>query len=185
MCPEGGGGVNIPYLASRINQKCPRHCEYEYTLKTILSHDDWQYMEKCYSHNTPGGHNNTWINPLNDFETSLIECVSLVGIPHHVSLWRFKFRKGSGGGRVSEQVEVRGSIPGLATWISEIGYLLLPKSVYGWNTAKATWILNTTNQPTNQIPERGPRIVWQYPQTTIGIPWWQFDTFHVYNIVPL
>ena len=46
--------------------------------------------------------------------------------------------------------EVRGSIPGLAATISETGYLLFFKSWYGWNTAKATQILHTTNQPTNQ-----------------------------------
>ena len=37
----------------------------------------------------------------------------------------FDILVGSGGGRVVKLL-VRGSIPGLATWISEIGYLLLP-----------------------------------------------------------
>ena len=41
--------------------------------------------------------------------------------------------------------EVRGSIPGLASWISEIGNLLLPSRD---NAAIATLILDTTNKPT-------------------------------------
>ena len=56
--------------------------------------------------------------------------------------------KGGGGGMgkaavaewlsswLAEQ-EVRGSIPRLATQISEIRYLLASKSRYGWNTAKS------------------------------------------------
>ena len=55
-------------------------------------------------------------------------------------LFYFQF----GGAAVAEwlsswlaEQEVRGLIPRLATWISEIDYLPL-SSRYGWNTAKAT-----------------------------------------------
>ena len=45
--------------------------------------------------------------------------------------------------------KVRGSIPGLAATISEIGYRLLPiRDMTKINTALATLIPNTTSQPT-------------------------------------
>ena len=45
--------------------------------------------------------------------------------------------------------EVRGSIPGLATWIFRDWLSPASKSRYDWNIAKATVILNTTNPPTS------------------------------------
>ena len=45
--------------------------------------------------------------------------------------------------------EDRGSIPGLATWIFRDWLSPASKSRYGWKIAKSTWILKTTNQPTN------------------------------------
>ena len=43
--------------------------------------------------------------------------------------------------------EVRGSIPGLATWIFRDWLSPASKSRYGWKIAKSTLILKTTNQP--------------------------------------
>ena len=47
--------------------------------------------------------------------------------------------------------EVRGSIPGLATWISEIGYLLLPSVDMAEIPLKRR---NSSIQPTNQLMNR-------------------------------
>ena len=44
--------------------------------------------------------------------------------------------------------EVRGSIPGLATWIFRDWLSPASKSRYGWKIAKSTLILKTTNLPT-------------------------------------
>ena len=43
--------------------------------------------------------------------------------------------------------EVRGWIPGLATWIFRDWLSPTSKSRYGWKIAKSTFILKTTNQP--------------------------------------
>ena len=46
-----------------------------------------------------------------------------------------------------KEQEVRGSIPGLATWISEIGYLLLPsRDMAEIPLFKATYSIQPTNQ---------------------------------------
>ena len=65
--------------------------------------------------------------------------------------WRFAFF-GVLGAAVAEWLssllagqEDRGSIPGLATWIFRDWLSPASKSRYGWNTTKATQILNTTN----------------------------------------
>ena len=51
--------------------------------------------------------------------------------------------------RLTEQ-EVRGSIPDLATWISEIGNLLLPSRGMAEIPLKRRLYLQLYNQPTNQ-----------------------------------
>ena len=61
-----------------------------------------------------------------------------------------KKKIGSGGGRVVKLLACRaeggGSIPGLATWISEMGYLLLPSRDMAEIPLKRCKFLNTTNQ---------------------------------------
>ena len=48
--------------------------------------------------------------------------------------------------------KVRGSIPGLATWIFRDWLSPAFKSRYGWKIAKSTLILKSTNQPTIFLP---------------------------------
>ena len=61
--------------------------------------------------------------------------------------------------------EVQGSIPRLATWISEIGYLLLPSCDMGEITLKRR---KSSIQPTNQsFIELNILIVVKWPE------WWQ------------
>ena len=59
---------------------------------------------------------------------------------------------GSGSGRVVKLLACGARGPGLHSWSRYLNFRdwLSPASTYGWYTAKATWIPNTTNEPSKR-----------------------------------